>query len=206
MSDEHKSADHVRGLRVALIGPMSAGKSTIANLLSGRLGLPRLEMDELRWSYYAQAGYDEDIARKIYQEQGTLGILHYCKPFEAFAVESVILQHDRFVLDLGAGHSVHEDETLFQRVREALDPVPFVILLLPSADLDRSTRILNDRFSALLLQEVGEINPDLLVLNEHYVRHPANHRLAKQVFYTDHKTPDQTCGEIVELINSRQSD
>ncbi len=42
--------------------------------------------------------------------------------------------------------------------------------------------------------------PEVLAANETFVRHPANGRLAKQVVYTEGKTPEETCEEIVELI------
>jgi adenylylsulfate kinase-like enzyme len=38
----------VAGSQIVFIGPMCAGKSTIASLLAEKLELPRLEMDELR--------------------------------------------------------------------------------------------------------------------------------------------------------------
>ena len=53
-------------LKIVLIGPMSAGKSTVAALLVEKLDLPRLEMDELRWELYRQAGYDDQVAREVY--------------------------------------------------------------------------------------------------------------------------------------------
>jgi hypothetical protein len=79
---------------------MCSGKSTIASCLAGRLNLPRYELDELRWSYYAEMGYD----------------------------------------------------------------------------------------------------PDVLELNEHFVKHPSNRQLAKRVVYTRDKTPDETCEEVLHLL------
>lgn len=190
-------------LKIVLIGPMSAGKSTVAELLAEKLDLQRLEMDELRWDIYPEAGYDEQIAREVYSEGGTLGVLKYSKPFEAYAVVSVVSREEGFVLDLGAGHSVYENEELFTQVQRALDPLPHVFLLLPSADLDRSIQVLNSRFAELLMSETGEIDDRLLALNEHYVRHPSNFRLAKKVFYTDGKSAEETCNEIVEYILSK---
>lgn len=190
-------------MKIVLIGPMSAGKSTIAELLAEKLDLPRLEMDELRWELYPQAGYNDQTARELYLTEGTLGVLRYSKPFEAHAVASVVSRPEQFVLDLGAGHSVYEDDELFTQVKLALDPLPFVFLLLPSADLEQSLEVLNTRFAELLLRELGEIDDGLLELNEHYVRHPSNLRLAKKVFYTDGRSADETCIEIIAYIVSK---
>lgn len=186
---------------IILIGPMCAGKSTLASLLAQRLGLPRYELDELRWGYYEEAGFDHALAKQINEsEAGTLGILRYSKPFEAYAVERVLADYDTGVIDFGAGHSVYEDEQLFGRVEQALAPYPYVVLILPSADLDESAAILNARFKELLLREVGMVDEGFFGVNEHFVKHPSNYRLAKLVVYTNGKTPEETCAEIVQRL------
>lgn len=188
---------------IILIGPMSAGKSTIAKRLAQRLGVQRYELDELRWAYYRELGYDQEVASGIARsEEGMLGLIRYWKPFEAYAVERASSEYENCVLDFGAGHSVYEDEELFARVQKALSPFDYVILLLPSPDLDQTVRILNARFSRLLREEVGEVDPELLRLNEHFVRHPSNHRLAKMTVYTGDRTPDDTCDEILAKIGN----
>ena len=187
---------------IVLIGPMSAGKSTIAQLLSEELGLPRIELDEVRQSFYNEIGYDESLASKIAGDIGLKGLVKYWKPFEAHAVERAIEEFDNCIMDFGAGHSVYEDDLHFTLVENVLKPIKHVILLLPSPDLDRSVEILNNRFSDLLLLEVGKVDPELLLLNEYFVRHPSNGKLAKKTFFTENKTPEETCQEIVEWIQA----
>jgi hypothetical protein len=188
-------------LTVILIGPMSAGKSTVGTLLAEKLGIPQYAVDDDRWDYYKEAGYDEVTARNIVNsDEGMLGFLRYCKPFEAYAVERVLATHRGCVIDFGAGHSVYEDAALFARVESALAPFPHVILLLPSPDPDESVAILNERFAVLLERELGEVDPALLSLNAHFTKHPSNRRLAKMAIYTEDKTPEETCDEILEKI------
>lgn len=186
---------------IILIGPMCAGKSTIAKMLAERLGIKRVELDSLRDGYYDEIEYDREVASKIaYGEEGMMGLIKYWKPFEAYAVERALSDYENCVLDFGAGHSVYEEEELFTRVQNALAPFDHVILLLPSPDLDASVEILNTRFSQLLEREVGKVDARLLDVNAHFVKHPSNRKLAKITVYTDGKSPQETCDEILEKI------
>lgn len=186
---------------IILIGPVCCGKSTIANLLSNKMNIPRYELDELRWEYYQEQGYDEEQASKIVREKGFPGLLAYWKPFEVYAVERVVSEYTNCVIDFGAGHSVFENEEQFNRVQKALSSVDHVILLLPSPDLDKSTKILNARFTKLLEDEIGEVDLDVLKMNENFVKHPSNSKLASATVYTEGKSPEETCEEIVQLIS-----
>jgi shikimate kinase len=188
---------------IILIGPMMAGKSTIGRLLAERLGLEQIELDEVRWGYFNEIGYDEEESRRIVSEQGMLGLFAYWKPFEVHAVERVLADHSNCVIDFGAGYTVQTDEELFGRVEQALAPYEHVILLLPSSDLDESVGILNERLVALLreYEQPEERIPDVLKANEEFVRNPANGRLAKRVVYTGGKTPEKTCEEIVQGLD-----
>ena len=185
---------------VILIGPMSAGKSTIAPLLAEAFDLERVEMDTLRWAYYEEIGYDRALESRIAQQESWSGLFRYWKPFEAHAVERAVAEHRNCVLDFGAGHSVYEDAELLQRVQRALAPFPYVVLLLPAPDLDFSARIVNARFSQEIEATGQEVNPELLEMNELFCRHPSNRQLATKVVYTLDHTPEQTCEEIVRWI------
>ena len=186
---------------VILIGPMSAGKSTLAKLLARRLKVKRIELDDVRQKFYDEIGYDEGYASRIIGEEGMQGLINYWKPFEAHAVERAMQKYDNCVLDFGAGHSVYEDPELFKRVEKVLQPYKHVILILPSPDPDRSVEVVNQRFSELLIREVGKVDPELLELNEYFVRHPANQALAKKIIYTEGRSPKSTCQDILDWIN-----
>lgn len=185
---------------IVLIGPMAAGKSTIAALLSEKLGIPRFEVDEHRWTYYAAQGYDNRAGEKIYAEQGINGLIKHWKPYEAETVVRIINDQPDSVIDFGAGHSVYEDAGLFAKVEAVLKPLPNVILLLPSADLDESVRICNECFIAQLSGENIEPDADTLALNEHFVKHPSNGRLAKLTIYTEGKSAEDTVAEIIPQL------
>ncbi|HDD61922.1 MAG: shikimate kinase [Chloroflexota bacterium] len=188
---------------IILIGPMSVGKSTLAKKLAKKLGVPRIELDEVRQRFNNEIGYDEKFASEIVGTEGMMGLIKYWKPFDAHAVERALKEYENCVMDFGAGHSVYEDQELFQRVEKALKPHKFVIQILPSPDQDRSVEIVNQRFSDLLLNEVGKIDEELLALNEHFVRHPSNGLLAKKTFFTEGKSAKATAQEILDWVEDQ---
>ena len=53
---------------IILIGPMGAGKTTIASLLAQKLGIVHHELDTRRWDYYLELGYDEAYAAQIRED------------------------------------------------------------------------------------------------------------------------------------------
>lgn len=178
---------------IILIGPIGAGKSTLGKLLSERLALPQCSMDDVRWDYYKEIGYDENIAKQK-AEQNFWELYQYWKPFEAHAVERLLSERHNCVIDFGAGHSVYEDDYLFNHIRQLLAPYKNIVLLLPSPDLDESIELLNAQNEFL-----RNMKPNL---NDHFIKHHSNYDLAKFVVYTKGKTPEETCDEILRLISA----
>ena len=176
---------------IILIGPIGTGKSTLGELLSARLGLPQCSMDDYRWDYYKEIGYDEVIAQQK-REQGGWYLYRYWKPFEAYAVGKLLSECDNCVIDLGAGHSVYEEAALFKKVQQALAPYPNVVLVLPSSDPDESIRILKERNS--------DLSESTHAINELFIQHPSNAQLAKLTIYTEGKTPTESCQEILDKV------
>ena len=179
-------------LKVILIGPIGAGKSTLSRLVATELKLPCRHLDRIRTTYYREIGYDEAYAKEISTAEGFVGLYRYWKPFEIHAVERFVAEDGSAVLDFGGGHSVYEDASFFARARRALAPHPHVILVIPSEDQDESITILRGRR--------GPIVSNGFDFDEHFVRHHSNYDLAKHVVYTKGKTPEQSCADIVALI------
>ena len=50
---------------ILFIGPVRAGKSTLARLVAARLKLTHVSLDDIRWQYYREIGYDDDLAKLI---------------------------------------------------------------------------------------------------------------------------------------------
>jgi hypothetical protein len=174
------------------------GKSTVGGLLAEQLNVPRCSMDELRWGYYSEIGWDKQRQTELWEQEGFAAVERYWKPFEIHAVERLLSEHRDCsrgcVIDFGAGHSVYEDAEQFARAERALAPFANVVLILPDPDLDESVRILTER-------STGELPAGF----DHtpFVKHPSNHRLAKYVVYTKGKTPEHTRDEIIGLLLER---
>ena len=178
---------------IVLIGPLGAGKTTVGNLIAKKLGVPFCSVDTVRPAYYRKAGYDETAAAS---GEGVQEVMRYSKPFEARMVEMVLAEHHG-VIDFGASNSVYDDPVLLARVEKALGPYPHVILLLPSPDADESAEILKHRWIQMLTEAGKEFTGELFELNDYFIRHPSNRRLAKQIIYTKDKTPEEICNEIL---------
>jgi len=180
---------------IILIGPPRTGKSTLGKLLAKKLDLPQVSLDDERWEYYKEIGYDDQVAKLIRQTGGFVALVFYWKQFDAYAVERVLADHSKCVFDFGAGHSVYESQELFARVQSVLAPYQNVVLILPSADQTTSIQLLNDRTSDLVGSYGQGFN-----WNEYFIQHPSNYKLAKHIIYTQDKTPQETCSEILRAI------
>jgi len=178
---------------VFLIGPMGAGKSTLGKLLAEQLGRPQVSLDDIRWEYYKEIGYDKAIQRGIKEREGFAGVYRYWKRFEAYAVEQALQDHHGCVMDFGAGHSVQENAADFARIQAVLAPYPNVVLLLPSPDPDEAIAMLRAR-TPFKVEDVP--------FTRYLVTHPAFRKLATQVVYTEEKTVAVICEEILHEHNA----
>ncbi len=176
---------------IILIGPEGTGKSTIGKLLSQKLNLPQVSMDDIRWQYYQEIGWDADTQKQIRDQLGFAGVYRYWKLFELYGIERLLSEHNNCVIDFGAGHSVYENDADFARAGELLSPYKNIVLLLPSPDLDESVDILKQR-SQLTINGVE--------INRFFMTHYSNQKLAKQVIYTKGKTPEEIKQEIIKYF------
>ena len=135
---------------------------------------------------------------------GYIKMFAYWKPFEAHLVERILQDYSKAIIDFGAGHSVHEDPILFNRVKKAFAACTHVILILPSDDQKQSLFLLNSRLEKLLLREIGHVPPETLVTNKHFLEHPSNHELASSIFYSEGKTPQDLAIEIIARLEIKK--
>jgi hypothetical protein len=182
---------------IILIGPSKAGKTTVAELLGQRLNLPVVALDDLRWDYYAEIGYDPDYAKQIRREQGFPALVEYWKPFDIHGVERVLAGYPQsHIIAFGAGHSVYADPGYLERAKQALAG-HHVILLMPAPDIEDSSRILQGR---LLKDEPELVGTTIPMVNRQLMQDPSNVYLATATIYNANQTPEQTCTAIIEML------
>ena len=177
---------------VILIGPQSVGKSTIGRLLASVRQQPFVDLSHEGQRYWLELDYDAEEARRQYNTRRFENAYRYLWPYRVHAVERAVQDHTHSIIELDPLQSVYEDHDLFKRVQLALKDEAAVILLRPADDVDESLDILHQR------EQVIYNGQDII---EYFVKHPLNQRLAKHVFYTHGKSPQQTMTEILATID-----
>ena len=180
---------------IILIGPIGVGKSTVAPEVARRTGKIHIDMDTLRGQIYALTDFSEELAEKAYDNGGIIGWHDYQKPFELFAVKTLLEQHRNSVIEFGGGQSVYTDANQADTFLRLVKDESFVILMLPCEDITRSTKILGARAR----------NVEEKILNDIFISSETNKKAAKYVVYTDGKTPRETIDEIVGIYLNASS-
>lgn len=187
---------------IIIIGPVCAGKSTQGKLISKALNKQLVSLDGVAEDYYKANGFGESQFRKAVHEKGFLDAYRQWWPSLAYAAQQVVKDYTDCVIDFGAGHSHYEDDLLYAGVKEALAGCQHVILLLPTEDLDRSVSLLRERSNDLRNMDWMFDGYDFF---ERWVKDDSNHDLATVTVFTDGKTPEQTCEEILKAIGAHRS-
>ncbi len=64
---------------ILLIGPVAVGKTTTSKLLSEKLNKPFISIDDIRFDYYKEIGYDNDHMKNLFEKAGIMAIYQYGK-------------------------------------------------------------------------------------------------------------------------------
>ncbi len=178
---------------IILIGPVRTGKSTLGKLLSDKLGQPCISLDDLRWKYYREIGYDEALATTIRQQGGFLALVLYWQLFDAHAIERVLAEYQHCVCDFGAGAGASESQENLTRIQRAFAPFSNVVLVLPSPDLEETLHILKTRDQHPPVDSGFDFN-------RHFLERRFYQQIARHTIFTKGKLPEETRDEILKLV------
>ena len=59
---------------IILLGAIAVGKTTTARLISKRLKKPVISLDDLRFEYYKEIGYDHNHMKMLHEKAGIMAI------------------------------------------------------------------------------------------------------------------------------------
>jgi hypothetical protein len=130
---------------IVLIGPVGVGKTTVSKLLSERLNIPKVTMDDVLFGYFREVGFDEAHWRLIREKLGGPGAYRYLKVFGSYGVKRILEDHRNCIFDFGGGGVMGEFPDEFEAVKTALADFKNVVLLIPTKDKAESLRLLYDR-------------------------------------------------------------
>jgi shikimate kinase len=94
---------------IIFIGPIGAGKSTIAKMVAEELSIPSFSLDNDK-HLAASVGYDIERYKRMCKENGLLDAYEYRRSFYDRLVPLFLASHDHGVLDLGGGHPIVPDQ------------------------------------------------------------------------------------------------
>ncbi len=178
---------------IVLIGPVGVGKTTTAKLLSEKMELPHVSMDDLRTDYYKEVGYSDEHKIELKKIHGQKAVEQYWSIFDPHSIERILADHRNCIFDFGGGTTVCEYEYNFERMELALAPYSNVVLLIPSEDKKESLDIIYDRMN---------IKPNGFTMIEYFVSNEAPYKLAKHTVYVKGKSPEQIGNEVLAVTHN----
>lgn len=168
---------------IILIGPSGAGKSTVASELQKMTNMPRLCLDRI-----ANRARETGFRRRFKSSD----------EFNYYMISEVVkkAKNDNLygIVDFGAGHSVYDDNEIFERVKSMLRPFKNVVLLLPVKDEEQALSIMRARSTG----DTGD--------NKKFFESPCNKELANIIVYGDGRSPAEIAEEIILRIKERQQE
>jgi shikimate kinase len=189
-------------LPIIIIGPMHAGKSTIANLLAKKLSLPETSVDAIALEYYIKHGINQKKMEEVMKSDNFHDYVDYMRPYELSAVLDMVNDFPDTIISFGAGHSYFMQKKDIEQILSIKKQTPNIFLLLPSKDKEETRKILELRMNE---DRKGKMSDERLhtrnEVNTSFINSESNFLLADRIIYTDGKTPEQCCEEIIELLN-----
>lgn len=174
---------------IVLIGPMGVGKTTVAELISARLGIPHLNLDLLNEDRFPLGfRYDDEFRAR---QQGKLQHLRYLGRFTAPLVKRLVGMYPAAVIDSGGnefvGTTARERASLQAQVKRL--GLKYIAAILPFRSIRKSRSFMAGR------RRRDEFDEALL-------SNPSYAMLARRVFYSLGRPLETVADEIVTWVRS----
>ena len=184
-------------MKLIMIGPMGIGKSTISQILSEKLKLRRYDFDELRNDMYINMReFSKEREREIALNEARENLFEYWKPFDVEQMETLLLNNNEGIFDVGGGHVVQSNQTLYQRVYHLLKDEPYVFNLYFSNDIEESIEALSYR------KDIPTENLEFYArLNADFIRANIYKDFSKFNICVKNKSYEDIAVEIIKTVN-----
>ena len=181
---------------MVLIGPVEAGKTTLGKRIAEASGRQFLDLDEIADAYHAEVGWSWERVWERAAAVGRAVAEDKFEPARVYAVERAVATHSGVVMAFGAGHTSYTDKALLARVSAALESVPHVVLVVPSADATRAVEVLRERSQRVRNDDWVHEGRDFI---HQWVHDPANRSLATVVFVTEGEEPAASASRLLAI-------
>lgn len=115
---------------IIIIGPIGAGKSTVAPEVARQTNKKHIDMDELRSEIYSKTNFSNEKADEAYISGGIIEWYNYQKSYELFAVKTLLEQNQNSVIEFGGGQSIYSNDEQLKTFLSLMEKQPYVFLLL----------------------------------------------------------------------------
>ena len=180
---------------IVLLGSVAVGKTTTARIISEKINKPVISLDNLRFDYYKEIGYDHAHMNELHEKAGIMAIFQYGKIFDAYSIERVLEDHQNCIFDFGGGNIVSGYDFDLNRIKKALEPFENVVFLVPSKDNEETLKFIYKR------REIKASDRELI---EYLVNNHSNYEIAKHTVIVKDKTPEEVCDEILSICNMKE--
>ncbi len=178
---------------IILLGPPAVGKTTTAKLLSEKLDKPLVSIDDYRFDYYREIGYDDQHMKLLLEKAGIMAIYQYGKIFDAYSIERLLSDHRDCIFDFGGGTNASGIKFEADRIKNALKPYKNIFLLFPCADKKEALKFIFER---------RNFSQNQKILMEHLVFDESIFSLAKHTIFVKGKSPEDIYNEILPEIKN----
>ncbi len=182
---------------IILIGPSFSGKSASGRIAAKKIGIEFIDVDD-----YLVEKKGKKV-KEIIKKQGW----EQFRRLEQKALFEILKKYEDkdIILGTGGGLLAHSFKDIKDTSIPRVHDFGKIILLLPSEDSEKNSKILHDRMIKETIKKKGKIELEdeqdfMNIISTNYEREPLYKRLADIVLYTENKTIEETADMVVENV------